>query len=126
MIRRPAPLRLLSGRALTAQSHRLGVPLAVLTAISALLLVAGRNWAREDAEVPVLTLVEGLLILACTVAAVAARLLELRSERRPTAAALDRLGAPAGLLTGTVVLRALGAGTVLLVTGGLTLALCPL
>ncbi|MFD8597745.1 hypothetical protein ACFV1L_22345 [Kitasatospora sp. NPDC059646] len=125
-VRRPTPLRLLSGRVLTAQSHRLGVPLAVLTAISALLLVAGRSWTRENAEVPVLTLVEGLLILACTVAAVAARLLELRSERRPATAALDRLGTPPGLLTGTLVLRALGAGTVLLVTGGLTLALCPL
>ncbi|MFD7645408.1 hypothetical protein ACFV4P_32685 [Kitasatospora sp. NPDC059795] len=126
VIRRPAPLRLLAGRALTAQAHRLGTPLAVLTAIAALLLVAGRSWARTDTDVPALTLVEGLLILACAVAALAARLLELRADRRPALAALDRLGTPPGLLTGTLALRALAAGTVLLVTGGLTLALCPL
>ncbi|MFF0393911.1 hypothetical protein ACFYS8_35200 [Kitasatospora sp. NPDC004615] len=126
VIRRPAPLRLLAGRALTAQAPRLGTPLAVLTAIAALLLVAGREWARTDADVPTLTLVEGLLILACAVAALAARLLELRADRRTTLATLDRLGTPPGLLTGTLALRALAAGTVLLVTGGLTLALCPL
>ncbi|MFF0298064.1 hypothetical protein ACFYST_32805 [Kitasatospora sp. NPDC004614] len=126
VIRRPAPLRLLAGRALTAQAPRLGTPLAVLTAIAALLLVAGREWARADADVPTLTLVEGLLILACAVAALAARLLELRADRRTTLATLDRLGTPPGLLTGTLALRALAAGTVLLVTGGLTLALCPL
>ncbi|MFD8483425.1 hypothetical protein [Kitasatospora sp. NPDC059673] len=126
VIHRPAPLRLLAGRALTAQAPRLGTPLAVLTTIAALLLVAGREWARADAEAPTLTLVEGLLILACAVAALAARLLELRADRRPTLAALDRLGTPPGLLTGTLALRALAAGTVLLVTGGLTLALCPL
>ncbi|MGW4384239.1 hypothetical protein [Kitasatospora sp. NPDC004531] len=125
-VRRPAPMRLLAGRALTAQAPRLGTPLAVLTAIAALLLVAGRDWARAGDDVPALTLVEGLLVLACAVAALAARLLELRAERRPTLAALDRVGTPPGLLTGTLALRALAAGTVLLVTGGLTLALCPL
>ncbi|MFJ5923611.1 hypothetical protein ACIQF6_13505 [Kitasatospora sp. NPDC092948] len=126
VLRRPSPLRLLAGRALTAQAPRLGTPLAVLTAVAALLLVAGREWSRHDTDVPALTLVEGLLILACAVAAVAARLLELRGDRRPTLAILDRLGTPTGLLTGTLALRALAAGTVLLVTGGLTLALCPL
>ncbi|MFJ8443221.1 hypothetical protein [Kitasatospora griseola] len=126
VIRRPSPLRLLAGRALTAQAPRLGTPLAVLTGVAALLLVAGREWSRHDTDVPALLLVEGLLILACAVAALASRLLELRGDRRDTLAVLDRLGTPAGLLTGTLALRALAAGTVLLVTGGLTLALCPL
>ncbi|GAA2107474.1 hypothetical protein GCM10009759_46640 [Kitasatospora saccharophila] len=125
-LRRPEPLRLLAGRGLTARARGLGTPLAVLTALLALLLVAWRNWARTDTEVPVLTLVEGALVLACAVAALAARLHELRADRRPALDALDRLGTPTGLLAGTAALRALAAGGVLLLTGGLTVLLCPL
>ncbi|MFJ5233430.1 hypothetical protein ACIQBJ_26475 [Kitasatospora sp. NPDC088391] len=125
-LRAPAPLRLLAGRGLTAQAHRLGAPLAILTTVSALALVGWRNWARTGADVPALTVVETVLVLACAVAALAARLHELRGEHRPTLAALDRLGTPPGLLTGALALRTLAAGTVLLVTGGLTLLLCPL
>ncbi|MFJ4681169.1 MULTISPECIES: hypothetical protein [unclassified Kitasatospora] len=125
-LRRPAPLRLLAGRTLTAQARRLGTPLAVLTAVVALALVAWRSWARTGTALPGLTLVEGALVLACAVAALAARLHELRADRGPTLDALDRLGTPPGLLTGTVTLRALAAGTVLLLTGGLTVLLCPL
>ncbi|MEV4556394.1 hypothetical protein AB0K51_05270 [Kitasatospora sp. NPDC049285] len=123
---RPAPLRLLAGRGLAAQSRRLGAPVAVLTAIVVLLLVAARNWADHDTAVPALTLVEGILVLACAIAALAARLHELRAARRPTADALDRLGTPPSLLTGAVALRTLTVGTVLLITGGLTAVLCPL
>ncbi|RKE21389.1 hypothetical protein [Streptomyces sp. TLI_171] len=125
-LRQPAPLRLLAGRGLTAQARRLGAPLAVLTAIVVLILVAWRNWARTGAEIPALTLVETVLVLACAIAALTARLLELRADRRPALATLTRLGTPPGLLTGVVALRTLAAGTVLLVTGGLTVLLCPL
>ncbi|WP_033215175.1 hypothetical protein [Kitasatospora phosalacinea] len=125
-LRRPAPLRLLAGRGLTAQARGLGVPLAVLTAVVVLMLVAWRNWARAGAGAPALTVVEGVLVLACAVAALAARLHELRAARRPALDALDRLGTPPGLLTGTAALRTLAASTVLLLTGGLTVLLCPL
>lgn len=125
-LREPAPLRLLAGRGLTAQARRLGAPLAVLTAVVVLILVAWRNWGRTGAHVPALTLVEGLLVLACAIAALAARLHELRADRRLALDALDRLGTPPGLLTGTAALRTLAVGTVLLLTGGLTVLLCPL
>ncbi|MFC8723378.1 hypothetical protein [Kitasatospora sp. NPDC057198] len=125
-LRRPEPPRLLAGRGLTAQARGLGTPLAVLTAALALVLVAWRGWARTGTEVPALTLVEGALVVACAVAALAARLHELRADRRPTLDALDRLGAPSGLLARTVALRALAAAAVLLLTGGLTVLLCPL
>ncbi|MFE1319960.1 hypothetical protein [Kitasatospora phosalacinea] len=125
-LRSPAPLRLLAGRGLTARARRLGAPLAVLTTVVALMLVAWRHWARTGTDVPALTLVEGALVLACALAALAARLHELRADRRPALDALDRLGTPPGLLTGTAALRTLAAGTVLLLTGGLTVLLCPL
>ncbi|BAJ31039.1 MULTISPECIES: hypothetical protein [Kitasatospora] len=125
-LRRPAPLRLLAGRTLAAQARRLGAPLAVLTAVVALLLVAWRDGARTGADVPALNLVESLLVLACAIAALAARLHELRADRRPALDALDRLGTPPALLTGAAALRVLAAGSVLLLTGGLTVLLCPL
>ncbi|QKW21767.1 hypothetical protein HUT16_24320 [Kitasatospora sp. NA04385] len=125
-LHRPAPLRLLAGRGLTAQARGLGAPLAVLTSIVVLMLVAWRSWAGTGTAAPALTLVEGALVLACAVAALAARLYELRAARRPALDALDRLGTPPGLLTGTATLRTLTASTVLLLTGGLTVLLCPL
>ncbi|MGW2539504.1 hypothetical protein ACWC5I_01175, partial [Kitasatospora sp. NPDC001574] len=63
------------------------------------------------------------LVLGCAVAAVAARLAELRTARRGVAETLLRLGVAPRILFGAVALRTLMVGTVLLVTGGATAAL---
>jgi hypothetical protein len=54
------------------------------------------------------------------VAAVLARLAEIRTARQGVTDTLLGLGAAPRLLYGAVALRALTAGTILLVTGGLT------
>jgi hypothetical protein len=118
-LNRPTPLRLLAGRGLTAEARRLGTPLAVLALTLAVVLTAARHQVTSE-PLPVL---EGVLVVGCAVAAVVVRTAEVRSARRDVAAGLLRLGAAPGLLRGAVVLRALAAGTVLLVTGGLTAAL---
>lgn len=66
---------------------------------------------------------EALLITGCVVAAVLARLSEVRAGRRPGAAALLRLGAPQRLLFGAALLRWATAGGVVLATGALTAVL---
>ncbi|MEE1826703.1 hypothetical protein PUR61_31640 [Streptomyces sp. BE20] len=120
---RPTPLRLLAGRGLTAQARRLGPPLAVLTLVLAVVLTTVRYWIGEPGSADVLPAIEAALVLGCAVAAVAARLAELRTSRRGVAETLLRLGVAPRILFGAVALRTLMVGTVLLVTGGATAAL---
>ncbi|GAA2751388.1 hypothetical protein GCM10010440_63440 [Kitasatospora cinereorecta] len=120
---RPAPLRLLAGRGLTAQARGLGTPLAVLALALALVLTAARHWTSPSGTAEPLPVIEGILIVGCATAAVTARLLELRAARGPVTDGLLRLGTPPGLLAGAVALRTVAAGTVLLLTGGLTAVL---
>ncbi|MQS14206.1 hypothetical protein F7Q99_18495 [Streptomyces kaniharaensis] len=120
---RPTPLRLLAGRGLTAQARRLGTPLAVLTLVVAVVLTTIRYWIGTPDSADVLPAVEACLVLGCTAAAVAARLAEVRTDRRDVTDALLRLGASPRLLVGAVALRTLAVGTTLLVTGGATAAL---
>ncbi|WP_405019357.1 hypothetical protein OHV05_23175 [Kitasatospora sp. NBC_00070] len=120
---RPAPLRLLAGRGLTAEARRIGTPLAVLGLAGAAVLAAFRYWIGRPGSSETLTGLEGLLVVGCALAALVARAAEVRSARRDVSAALLRLGAAPGLLIGAAALRALTAGTVLLLTGGLTAVL---
>ncbi|WP_371479353.1 hypothetical protein [Kitasatospora sp. NBC_00315] len=119
-IARPTPLRLLAGRGLTAQARRLGPPLAVLALTLAVVLTVIRYWVAAPGTADVLPVVETGLVVGCAVAAVLTRLAEIRGTRRDVTEDLLRLGAPPRLLYGAVALRVLTAGTVLLVTGGLT------
>ncbi|MFI2611913.1 hypothetical protein [Kitasatospora sp. NPDC018619] len=120
---RPTPLRLLAGRGLTAQARRLGTPLAVLTLAVALVLTTVRYWIGTPDSADALPAVEACLVLGCAGAAVAARLAEVRSERREVTDALLRLGTSPRLLFGAVALRTLAVGSTLLLTGGATAAL---
>ncbi len=120
MIARPTPLRLLAGRGLTAEARRLGPPLAVLALTLAVVLTVIRYWADTPGTADVLPVVESSLLVGCAVAAVLARLAEIRTARQGVTDTLLRLGAAPRLLYGAVALRALTVGTVLLVTGGLT------
>ncbi|MFI6448090.1 hypothetical protein [Kitasatospora sp. NPDC050543] len=120
---RPTPLRLLAGRGLTAEARRLSPPLAVLALILAVVLTTIRYWVGTPDSADVLPAIEAVLVLGCAVAAVVARLAEVRTARRQVTAGLLQLGAAPRLLFGAVALRALAVGTVLLLTGGLTAAL---
>ncbi|MBV6701834.1 hypothetical protein [Kitasatospora aureofaciens] len=120
---RPTPLRLLAGRGLTAQARRLGAPLAVLTLVVAVVLTTIRYWIGTPDSADALPAVEACLVLGCAAAAVAARLAEVRTDRRDVTDALLRLGTSPRLLFGAVALRTLAVGTTLLVTGGATAAL---
>ncbi|MEU8514806.1 hypothetical protein AB0C76_24880 [Kitasatospora sp. NPDC048722] len=120
---RPTPLRLLAGRGLTAQARRLGAPLAVLTLVVAMVLTTIRYWIGTPGSADALPAVEACLVLGCAASAVAARLAEVRTDRRDVTDALLRLGASPRLLFGAVALRTLAVGTALLVTGGATAAL---
>ena len=117
---RPTPLRLLAGRGLTAEARRLGPPLAVLALTLAVVLTVIRRWAESPGTADLLPAVEAALLVGCAVAAVLARLAEIRTARQGVTDTLLRLGATPRLLYGAVALRALTAGTILLVTGGLT------
>lgn len=120
---RPAPLRLLAGRGLSAQASRLGAPLSVLTLVLAIVLTTARQWNGQRDGADPLPTIEAVLLVACAVAAVVARLIEVRALRRGVNDSLLRLGTPPGLLAGALALRTLAVGTVLLVTGGLTAGL---
>ncbi|MER8187415.1 hypothetical protein [Kitasatospora sp. NPDC094015] len=117
---RPTPLRLLAGRGLTAQAGRLAAPLAVLALTLAVVLTGARQWTGHPGTAEALPAAEGILLVGCAAGAAAFRLIELRAARRPVTDDLLRLGAAPGLLVGAVALRTVAAGTVLLVTGGLT------
>ncbi|MFE4514508.1 hypothetical protein ACFRMQ_10015 [Kitasatospora sp. NPDC056783] len=120
---RPTPLRLLAGRGLTAQARRLGAPLAVLTLAVALVLTTIRYWIGTPDSADALPAVEACLVLGCAVAALLARLAEVRTDRREVTEALLRLGTSPRLLFGAVALRTLAVGSTLLLTGGATAAL---
>ncbi|GAA2268047.1 MULTISPECIES: hypothetical protein [Kitasatospora] len=120
---RPTPLRLLAGRGLTAEAHRLGAPLAVLALSLATGLTAIRSWAHRPGTVETVPALEAALIVGCAIMAVLIRAAQIRDSRQNVTAALVQLGAAPRLLLGAAVLRTAAAGTVLLVTGGLTAAL---
>ncbi|GAB2740334.1 hypothetical protein [Kitasatospora kifunensis] len=121
---RPSPRRLLAGRGLTGAARQLGAPLAVLAFTMAVVLTSVRHWVAPGAAgTGPLPAAEALLITGCVVAAVLARLSEVRAGRRPGAAALLRLGAPQRLLFGAALLRWATAGGVVLATGALTAVL---
>lgn len=120
---RPTPLRLLAGRGLTAEAGRLGTPLAVLALTLAVTLTGIRYWTDKPGTAEALPAVEGVLVVACVAGAVITRVAEIRGARQGVTAALMRLGAAPRLLFGAALLRTAAAGTVLLLTGGLTAAL---
>ncbi|WP_181799753.1 hypothetical protein [Kitasatospora acidiphila] len=121
---RPTPRRLLAGRGLTGIARRLSAPLAVLAFTVAVVLTSVRHWVAPGAAgTGPLPAAEALLLTGCTVAAVLARLAEIRAARRGVVGTLLRLGGSPRLLFSAALLRWSVAGLVLLATGGLTAAL---
>lgn len=104
---RPGAARLLAGRALMDESRRVGRPLGVLCAVVSAGIAANTLYAQADTRpFGPLSGLGATLVLACASAALLTAAVETRQRRAGTAAALLRLGAPAGLLRSAALLRA--------------------
>ncbi|MFJ2814034.1 hypothetical protein [Streptomyces sp. NPDC087294] len=120
---RPGAMRLLAGRVLMAEAHRIGRPLGVVCA------VASGAWAMTvlyDPAKPAfgpLTVLGALLVTGCAVATLGTAAVEARQSRVGTTAALVRLGAPTATLRGAAAVR---AGALLALFGPLTLIVAEL
>ncbi|GGU45425.1 hypothetical protein GCM10010211_06590 [Streptomyces albospinus] len=111
---RPGALRLLSGRVLQEESHRLGRPLGVLCAVASGTYAAVTVYGTAPSHpVGPLTTIGTSVIFACVTASALAAALESRSARARTTAALRRLGAPVSVLHRATALRALALTLVL-------------
>ncbi|MFF4288943.1 MULTISPECIES: hypothetical protein [unclassified Streptomyces] len=105
---RPGALRLLSGRVLQEESHRLGRPLGVLCAVASAAYVAVKVYDSVPSRpFGPLTGVGATVVLACVTASALTAALESRSARARTTAALRRLGASASVLHRAAALRTL-------------------
>lgn len=107
---RPGALRLLSGRALQAEAHRVGHPLGALCAVAsgvlaAVDLAASGGGAGLSAAGPWLLVGMGLA-LVCTAGALAATVVAVGASRRTTVVTLRQLGAPQSLLRAARAVRA--------------------
>ncbi|MFG2529834.1 hypothetical protein [Streptomyces sp. NPDC048516] len=111
---RPGALRLLSGRVLQEESHRLGRPLGVLCAVGSAAYAAMKVYeASSSRPFGPLTAVGAAVVLACVTASALTAAVESRSARAHTTAALRRLGASASVLYRAAALRALALVIVL-------------
>ncbi|AKA06302.1 membrane protein [Streptomyces noursei ZPM] len=115
---RPGALRLLSGRVLQEESHRLGRPLGVLCAVASGIYAAVTVYqAAPSRPLGPFTAIGAAIIFACVSISALSASLESRAARARTTAALRRLGASASTLHRATALRAVA---VLLVLGPLT------
>ncbi|MGW1375640.1 hypothetical protein ACWD6P_15395 [Streptomyces sp. NPDC002446] len=111
---RPGALRLLSGRVLQEESHRLGRPLGVLCAVASAAYAAVKVYETAPSRpFGPLTAIGAAVVLACVTASALTAALESRSARAHTTAALRRLGASASVLYRAAALRALSLMIVL-------------
>ncbi|GGN50844.1 MULTISPECIES: hypothetical protein [Streptomyces] len=111
---RPGALRLLSGRVLQEESHRLGRPLGVLCAVASAAFAAVKVYeASPTRPFGPLTAVGAAVVLACVTASALTAALESRTARAHTTAALRRLGASASVLHRAAALRGVALVVVL-------------
>ncbi|GAA1898745.1 hypothetical protein GCM10009716_05730 [Streptomyces sodiiphilus] len=100
---RPSALRLLSGRVLEAETHRLGRPMGALCVASATVLATLR--ADGQQMLGPLSVLGAVVIIGCAAAAIATAAAESRAAREHTTRALLGLGASRSLLRRAAVLR---------------------
>ncbi len=115
--RRPGGLRLLAGRILQQEARHVGRPLGVVCAVASGWYAALVLAVRDEPGAGPMTLLGALVVAGCTLTALLMAVVEVRRSRAHTAAALRRLGAPAGVLRTAAALR---AGTLLAVFAPLT------
>ncbi|MCQ4193508.1 hypothetical protein M4J08_003152, partial [Streptomyces parvulus] len=120
---RPGALRLLAGRVLMDEAHRIGRPLGVLCAVAAAGYVAGTLYAADGPDFGPLSTLGAVLVAGCTAATLLTAAVEAKHARADTTDALLRLGAPPATLRGAAAVRALA---LLALFGPLTLAVAEL
>ncbi|MGW4238832.1 hypothetical protein ACWEJP_18725 [Streptomyces sp. NPDC004749] len=103
---RPGAVRLLAGRMLMAEAHRIGRPLGVLCAVLSGVFAASTLYGPGD-ERPFgpLTALGATLVVGCTAATALMAALESRQTRAALIDSLYRLGAPVAVLRTAAVVR---------------------
>ncbi|HET6859507.1 MAG TPA: hypothetical protein VFH94_20770 [Streptomyces sp.] len=111
---RPGAVRLLAGRVLMDEAHRIGRPLGVVCAVASGAIAASTLYGGDGGPRPFgpLTGLGAALVMSCTVATLLTAALEAKQARTDTTKALLRLGAPTQTLRGAAALRALALLTV--------------
>jgi len=102
---RPGALRLLAGRVLMEESHRVGRPLGVVAAVAAAAYVATTVYDGDGPAFGPLSTLGALLVAGCTVATLLTAAVEARDARADTTDALLRLGAPPATLRAAAAVR---------------------
>ena len=120
---RPGALRLLAGRVLMDEAHRIGRPLGVVCAVAAAAYVATSLYATDGPDFGALSTLGAVLVAGCTVATLLAAAVEAKHARADTTDALLRLGAPPATLRGAAAVR---AAALLALFGPLTLIVAEL
>ncbi|CAL9597275.1 hypothetical protein [Streptomyces sp. enrichment culture] len=103
---RPGALRLLAGRVLMEESHRVGRPLGVVAAVAAAAYVTATVYDGDGPAFGPLGTLGALLVAGCTVATLLTAAVEARHARADTTDALLRLGAPPATLRAAAAVRA--------------------
>ncbi|MFJ4331695.1 hypothetical protein [Streptomyces sp. NPDC088935] len=103
---RPGALRLLAGRVLMEESHRVGRPLGVVAAVAAAAYVTATVYDGDGPAFGPLGTLGALLVAGCTVATLLTAAVEARHARTDTTDALLRLGAPPATLRAAAAVRA--------------------
>ncbi|MEN8656075.1 hypothetical protein ABCR94_37275 [Streptomyces sp. 21So2-11] len=111
---RPGAVRLLAGRVLMDEAHRIGRPLGVVCAVASGAIAASTLYGGDSGPRPFgpLTGLGAALVMSCTVATLLTAALEAKHARTDTTKALLRLGAPTQTLRGAAALRAIALLTV--------------
>ncbi|MET8503694.1 hypothetical protein ABZV60_03460 [Streptomyces sp. NPDC004787] len=100
---RPGAVRLLAGRVLMDEAHRIGRPLGVVAAVGS---GAVAGYALYGGELGPLSWLGVTVVVGCTTATLLSAALESKQARTHTTEALLRLGAPPTVLRTTALLRA--------------------
>ncbi|MBQ0968062.1 hypothetical protein KBY91_35075 [Streptomyces sp. RK23] len=103
---RPGALRLLAGRVLMEESHRIGRPLGVVAAVAAAAYVTATVYDGDGPVFGPLGTLGAVLVAGCTVATLLTAAVEARHARADTTGALLRLGAPPATLRAAAAVRA--------------------
>ncbi len=120
---RPGALRLLAGRVLMEESHRVGRPLGVVCAVASATYAGSVLYGTDGPDFGPLSVLGALLVAGCTVATLLTAAVEAKHARADTTEALLRLGAPPATLRAAAAVR---AGALLALFGPLTLIVAQL
>ncbi|MFE1016440.1 hypothetical protein ACFW4M_34985 [Streptomyces sp. NPDC058794] len=120
---RPGALRLLAGRVLMEESHRIGRPLGVVCAVACAAYAATTLYDTGGPDFGPLSTLGTLVVAGCTVATLLTAAVEAKHARTDTTDALLRLGAPPATLRAAAAVR---AGALLTLFAPLTLIVAQL